>query len=469
MEAKNNHLREHGDGSDHHQLPDDMLANVLGRLPPSSLAASRCVRKHWCSLIDARRLLRADLLPLRLDAFFVNPTDMECRPSFFAPHSAMRRITGHLLDFSDFFEGAEFPYMDIRGHCNGMLLLADMVVNPATRQWTSLPEYPEGLPMTMASMTGLMSPECYLVYDPMVSPQHYEVFIIPSFRLCYSRPPDIISDDDDGDEIKPTSLEEEMLSAEWPPSPYTAHVFSSRKRRWEERSFVRQGEPAGTVADVMRSDRGRRQGVYFRRALYVHCQDDSVIRIALSDDRYEVIKSPAAEAKHFGKDPPFSYLGKSEKGVYFVLLHQWYDSYCRIWLLNELCGKMEWVVKSNINIVEEIPLCHFANDEYNEPWTVAHHDKEAPLTQDELDEWDFDDGIILKTTDNKSDEPCWSYAIVFLGFHPYKEIIFFCISSTALSYHLNTSKVQVLGSLHITEMERSFPYTACWELFENNR
>jgi hypothetical protein len=51
-------------------LPDDIIANILGRLPPCTLAASRCVRKHWCATIDARRLLRADLLPLRLDGFF---------------------------------------------------------------------------------------------------------------------------------------------------------------------------------------------------------------------------------------------------------------------------------------------------------------------------------------------------------------------------------------------------------------
>lgn len=51
-------------------LPDDMLADVLRRLPPSSLAASRCVRKQWCSIIDARCLLHVDLLPLQLDGFF---------------------------------------------------------------------------------------------------------------------------------------------------------------------------------------------------------------------------------------------------------------------------------------------------------------------------------------------------------------------------------------------------------------
>ena len=83
------------------QLPDDMLANVLGRLPPSSLAASRCVRKHWCSIIDARRLLRADLLPLRVEAFFCNSYFIFNRTFLFARPTAAIRIPGGHLDFFD--------------------------------------------------------------------------------------------------------------------------------------------------------------------------------------------------------------------------------------------------------------------------------------------------------------------------------------------------------------------------------
>ncbi|CAN6302128.1 unnamed protein product [Urochloa humidicola] len=53
-------------------LPDDVLTDVLSRLAPRGLAASRSVCTAWRDLIDARRLLRADLLPLSLAGLFVN-------------------------------------------------------------------------------------------------------------------------------------------------------------------------------------------------------------------------------------------------------------------------------------------------------------------------------------------------------------------------------------------------------------
>ncbi|CAN6311101.1 unnamed protein product [Urochloa humidicola] len=53
-------------------LPDDVLADALSRLAPRGLAASRSVCTAWREIIDARRLLRADLLPLSLAGLFVN-------------------------------------------------------------------------------------------------------------------------------------------------------------------------------------------------------------------------------------------------------------------------------------------------------------------------------------------------------------------------------------------------------------
>ena len=269
-------------------LPDDILADVLRRLPPRSLAASRCVRKQWCSIIDVRRMLRVDLLPLQLDGFFGNPNDYEHRPSFFAPPSTMRRIitAGRLSDFFD-----TFGYMSIADHCNGLLLhgLGQLtVVNPATRQWAALPAFPSPSASSSSSVVDdqlLQSVGNQLiVYDPMVSPQHYEVFVIPIFYTYTTSDGD---GDGDGDDETQTQHLAADYSADqyWPPSPYTIHVFSSRKWMWEERSFVRQGDPAGTIADMLSCSDSRsleEQGVYFQEALYVRCRNDSVIRYLYS-------------------------------------------------------------------------------------------------------------------------------------------------------------------------------------------
>jgi hypothetical protein len=95
----------------------------------------------------------------------------------------------------------------------------------------------------------------YLVFDPTVSP-HYDVFSIPTVPLNQTRFP---------------------METEWPPSPYTIDVFSSRTGRWEKRSFVREGGATRTIADIKCSWK-HRYAVHWRDALYVHLQDDSIIR-----------------------------------------------------------------------------------------------------------------------------------------------------------------------------------------------
>lgn len=145
-----------------------------------------------------------------------------------------------------------------------------MVVNPATRQWATWPPVPQHLDDLSMSY----SRHCFaLAYNPMVSPNHYEVFIIilPSPGYVYNhnnRSSRRIFDDDD-------------FQQEWPPSPYIVYVFSSTKEwRWEERSFVRRqgGEAVRTIADMHIESSSKHKAVYFRRSLYMHCPNDSIIR-----------------------------------------------------------------------------------------------------------------------------------------------------------------------------------------------
>jgi hypothetical protein len=240
-------------------LPDDVLAYILRRLAPCSLAVSRCVRKSWCAIIDARRLLRADLLPLHLDGLFCLDDILVPPPYFFSRNDRSttgrrhRRISGR-LDFLD--TPLDLRIMD---HCNGLLLVGlERVVNPATRQWVNLPPSPD--PSSVA-MEDFFKGHC-LVYDPVVSP-HYEVVLIHLLP---------------GGVLAPSNSEF-RADSEWPPSPYRTHVFSSRCWRWEERSFLRQGEAAGTIADKLPGSRlYERHSVYLRRRLYVHCENHTVMR-----------------------------------------------------------------------------------------------------------------------------------------------------------------------------------------------
>ncbi|TVU20211.1 hypothetical protein EJB05_36410, partial [Eragrostis curvula] len=349
-------------------LPDDLLTVVLGRLTPFSLAESRCVRKSWCDIIDTRRLLRADLLPVRLDGFFLIE-DVPCLTPirhFFSRPSTGCKISSHL----DFLRD-EIPLHDclwISDHCNGLLFLSEtFVVNPATRQWVSLPPFPE-------PWVGMEEFDFnfFLAYDPMVS-RHFEVVLIPlvpSIRYTI--------------EFKEES--------EWPPSPFTTYVFSSRRWRWEERSFVREGKAAGTIADMrcgFDEDPRLRHAVYLRGALYVHCQNDAVMRMTLWNDKYQMIKSPT---KNNGSNQGVVYLGKSQKGVYCASISQENSRpWLRVWLLNESGSEMEWVLKSDVSlqmIVEKFPSA--STDRCNMPWILNDNTDTCEAWTEDESEWDFE-------------------------------------------------------------------------------
>lgn len=219
-------------------LPGDVLEEVLRRLPPRSLAACRCVCRALRALVDDRRMLRADLLPLKLAGIFIGVLWV---PQFFArpvlpqvvhalDHLAITRLTETLWDCR-----------------NGLLLFHNVVVNPATRRWVRLPPRPSLLHNSLCYVSD------YLVFDPTVS-VHYEVYAIPS------------PFGDDG-------------TSDWPPSPFIIDVLSSKTLQWEERSYLREGEAAGTVAN-MRTRRGHshQRSALWRGALYVPCQRDFVTR-----------------------------------------------------------------------------------------------------------------------------------------------------------------------------------------------
>ncbi|XP_062183443.1 uncharacterized protein LOC133887487 [Phragmites australis] len=433
-------------------LPDDVLAGVLRRLAPRDLAASRCVCKSWRRVVDTHRLLRADLLPLSLGGIFLNFLGIYFT-QFLSRPTTGAAVSGR-LDYTVPGEPEpEMPHLIyVRDHCNGLLLLEYCVVNPATRQWALLPPPP---PLPQPPPPGMdFCTDQYLVFDPTLSP-NYELVIMPNvpFKL------------------------NECEEFEWPPSTLVLPVFSSKIGSWEERTFGREGEAAGTLPGMVGSVRDcHHQCGYWRGALYVCCSDCFVLRISLSDDKYRVIRLPT----DVPEDRKF-YLGKSIKGIYCASLFQ--VSQLQVWFLNDPCGQAEWVLKHDRDIFPILPNLNY-DKQCDGPWilqefnywqdVVQHSDEDSAvednnkaIVEDKF-EWDSDNDNVLEPGSRSKD----SY-IIFLGFHPYKEVVFLSDKSDrVLAYNWSSSKLQDLGKLfpkfyidlpdQYPLVKAFFPYTPYW-------
>ncbi|KAM0833063.1 hypothetical protein ACQ4PT_064501 [Festuca glaucescens] len=461
---------QHGDLALAARLPEDVLTDVLRRLAatPRYLAISRSVCKEWRAIIDGESLL---CTRLPFTGIFISLAVLPF-PELFSRPSAPGRpaVSGKLHFLAPAVKVLPDGGCDwrgshcIQGHCNGLILLRDYVVNPATQRWDRLPERPRDNAKGMVRHSRCNE---YLAFDHTVS-SHYQVFRIPYFQpRCRF--------DNDYDPIEEAS--------EWPPSRYILHVFSSRTSTWKERLFVRQGDAAGTVAETRQFSR-RLLSVYWRGSLYVHCQNNFVMRLSLSEDKYNIIKLPMDT----GRDP---YLGLSQNGVY---LASFVNHHLRVCIMDESSGHVQWTLKHDYDLN---PVKAF-NRQVNGPWiledinyhfvlsrlpkvnkeaVIRYRQKKKAVVQEKF-EWNSDDDDFDEHEDIVEAHQHKYFDMEILGFHPYKEIIFlsraenFKLNATGFAYHLNSFKLESLGSIYPTDYAKfnfglpnencyiySFPYT----------
>ncbi|XP_051208252.1 uncharacterized protein [Lolium perenne] len=444
-------MEEHGDQTQ--LLPDDVLAAVLARLAPRDLATSRCVCKPWRDTIDARRILRAELLPHSLAGFFINFNDLRYSEFFSRPPPSPSEGPG--------IQEKELIYLTMQAHCNGLLLVRDTVANPATGWRAPLPPSPPKTPGMECFID-----DAYLAYDPTLSP-HYQVLLLP--RVPY------IELDIEPDEYPLNMVDPAMFELEWPPSSCVLPVFSSFTKRWEKKAFSRVGEAAGTVLELGIADLwdNSSTAVYWHGTLYVQCQKGFVIRLSLSSNTYQVIKPP--EDLEPESCETIHHLGKSRKGVYYASIK---DSYqLQVWVLNESCAYTKWELEHDrhfnllLNDGQQVYGPWILQDvNYNEEEYINVNGDDGTSVVEGNFRWDSDDDE--EEGDAKDLVDKFNGGISILGFHPFKEIVFLSADlSRGLAYHLNTSKIQHLGNLcpkHYHGITRhgfiraSFPYTPCW-------
>ncbi|XBH85679.1 hypothetical protein VPH35_073533 [Triticum aestivum] len=408
-------------------------------------------------------------VPHPVRGVFLNYIDY-WRPRFFARPSARPAVDYGNLDFlPDYSRG----YNSILDHCNGLLLYGNAwlycVVNPATRRWERLPRMDANDYVP------------YLVFDPALT-HGYEVLL---FRREPEKPKkfdlieflSLLDDMSVGEEdaenegqdepaVEPLprqSIEDLHRLTEWPPSQWTLPVFSSATGAVKTMASMQLD-----AVQPMEWGPRWRYSVYWRGVLYVHCRGAFVARLSLPEGKYRVLNTPVdfEESKHARP-----YLGKSEKGVYFATIHK-YNNLLQVWNLNESSGPIDWILEHTIELDESTlwAAARFYQHEINGPWILEDNNnddvenKMVPLKENI--EWNSDDDNVMSNQGGCEEQYGHIY---FLGFHPYKEVIFLGLSFIGVAYHLNSSKVQYLGKLRPKDyctaysngIYESFMYTPC--------
>ncbi|KAF7075684.1 hypothetical protein CFC21_080443 [Triticum aestivum] len=155
-------------------LNDDVLTEILLRVPPKSILRARAVSKHWRHIATRPCFLTAYALRRQPEivAFFRLDQGDEPADDKSSTNSKYNKIKKAVcaIPFDDDLEGRPLLYYDpttmlFRGFCYGLLLFnrgcdSLLIWNPATRQVGPLPSPP------MASSRASVQPFCFYYHRP---------------------------------------------------------------------------------------------------------------------------------------------------------------------------------------------------------------------------------------------------------------------------------------------------------------
>ncbi|XP_027089124.1 F-box protein CPR1-like isoform X2 [Coffea arabica] len=121
-------------------LPQELITDILTRLPVKSLLRFRCVSKPWCSVIDSRSFIKMHLLQSKKTG-----SNLFLMLGFLGIYSVE-------LDSLDAANRLRPPYSasDVSNSCNGLILVLakiPFIWNPFTRKYRELPATPVEQPV----------------------------------------------------------------------------------------------------------------------------------------------------------------------------------------------------------------------------------------------------------------------------------------------------------------------------------
>ncbi|XP_027119956.1 F-box/kelch-repeat protein At3g23880 isoform X1 [Coffea arabica] len=143
-----------GMGTINNNIPDELIFEILSRLPVKSLLRFRCVSKSWLSLISSSEFIKAHLekslnehdynrhkLLFISDRIFKN---CSLNPALNASKTPSTETSANIVDNPMRFNRGSLPY--IVGSCNGLVCIKSprnrlYFWNPATRKSKRLPKF----------------------------------------------------------------------------------------------------------------------------------------------------------------------------------------------------------------------------------------------------------------------------------------------------------------------------------------
>ncbi|XP_066311960.1 F-box protein At5g07610-like [Miscanthus floridulus] len=306
-------------------LTDDLLLEILSRVPYKSLCRLKSVSKSWLALCSDPIVRKK--APQTLSGFFFQ----SYREPTFNPsnlHHHFTNLSGRgqpMVDVIDpslnFLFSANYVEVRFVHCCNDLLLCCckessdgecDRVVfNPATEKWTVLPK----------TEARLGRYAMHLGFDPTVS-SHFTVFLLSKrMRLI---------------------IHHQVRAVE---------IYSSQTGRWT----YHQSQWGEKSIEIFSSS------VFYNGALHVTTLDSSVNRVDTGGKIWRTVPMP-----YYSR-----FIGMSQ-GLLYAVYSPRYSSQLSIWVLKDYGGK-EWSLKQAINSVESFGTHNIFFEDGVPPDVIAIH------------------------------------------------------------------------------------------------
>uniref|UniRef100_A0A0D9WDE1 F-box domain-containing protein n=1 Tax=Leersia perrieri TaxID=77586 RepID=A0A0D9WDE1_9ORYZ len=300
------------------KLTDDLLVEILSRIPYKSLIRSKCVSRRWRRVIshpDNRRRLPRYHLDTTLAGFFhVN--------KFIS-------VTGEGRQFVD----PSFPFLPkcdsiiFVDSCNGLILChcgwnSDThrfdytVFNPATQHWVVLPD---------SGGSNKLHYAC-LGFDPVVSSSHFHVFEFDEDNGVGDADKNVDDDDDDDDFFDGHVKGVNIYSSE-------TLVWTHRDHGWDRDITILNNS----------------NSVFFNNMLHFITMEDLVAAVDVEGNNWRLIPLPPRE-----EEEPFNHLGErfidlSQGCLYFVITSQFTADKVSVWVLEDYSSE-RWTLKHTVSL-----------------------------------------------------------------------------------------------------------------------